>query len=37
MVIHFVDKLHNSNMFSIGASSVGCEYLKILSLIGIAE
>ena len=32
----FVDKLHNCNMFLIGAGAVGCEYLKILSLMGVA-
>ena len=32
----FVEKLHNSNMFLIGAGAVGCEYLKILSLMGVA-
>lgn len=32
----FVEKLHNSNMFLIGAGAVGCEYLKILALMGVA-
>ena len=32
----FVEKLHNCNMFLVGAGAVGCEYLKILSLMGIA-
>lgn len=32
----FVEKLHNCNMFLIGAGAVGCEYLKILSLMGVA-
>ena len=31
-----IDKLHNSNVFLIGAGAVGCEYLKILSLIGVS-
>ena len=31
-----IEKLHNSNVFLIGAGAVGCEYLKILSLIGVA-
>ena len=31
-----VEKLHNCNMFLIGAGAVGCEYLKILSLMGVA-
>ena len=31
-----IEKLHNSNMFLIGAGAVGCEYLKILSLMGVA-
>ena len=25
----FIEKLHNCNMFLIGAGAVGCEYLKI--------
>ena len=32
----FVEKLHNTNIFLVGAGAVGCEYLKILSLMGIA-
>ena len=32
----FIEKLHNTNMFLVGAGAVGCEYLKILSLMGIA-
>ena len=32
----FIEKLHNCNMFLIGAGAVGCEYLKILSLMGVA-
>jgi len=32
----FVEKLHETNMFLIGAGAVGCEYLKILSLMGVA-
>ena len=32
----FVEKLHNANVFLVGAGAVGCEYLKILSLMGIA-
>ena len=32
----FVERLHNCNMFLIGAGAVGCEYLKILSLMGVA-
>jgi ubiquitin-activating enzyme E1 len=32
----FVNKIHNCNMFLIGAGAVGCEYLKILSLMGVA-
>ena len=31
-----IEKLHNSNIFLIGAGAVGCEYLKILSLMGVA-
>lgn len=31
-----VEKLHSCNMFLIGAGAVGCEYLKILSLMGIS-
>ena len=31
-----IEKLHNSNIFLIGSGAVGCEYLKILSLIGVA-
>ncbi len=31
-----VEKLHNCNMFLIGAGAVGCEYLKLLSLMGVA-
>jgi ubiquitin-activating enzyme E1 len=31
-----VEKLHETNMFMIGAGAVGCEYLKILSLMGVA-
>lgn len=31
-----VEKLHNSDIFLIGAGAVGCEYLKILSLMGVA-
>ena len=32
----FLEKLHNLNIFLIGAGAVGSEYLKILSLMGIA-
>ena len=32
----FLEKLHNCNMFLVGAGAVGCEYLKILSLMGVA-
>ena len=32
----FVNKIHNCNMFLVGAGAVGCEYLKILSLMGVA-
>ena len=32
----FMEKLHNCNMFLVGAGAVGCEYLKILSLMGVA-
>jgi ubiquitin-activating enzyme E1 len=32
----FVEKLRDCNMFLIGAGAVGCEYLKILSLMGVA-
>lgn len=32
----FVEKLHNMNIFLVGAGAVGSEYLKILSLMGIA-
>ena len=32
----FVEKLHNLNIFLVGAGAVGCEYLKILSLMGVA-
>ena len=32
----FMEKLHNLNIFLVGAGAVGCEYLKILSLMGIA-
>lgn len=31
-----VEKLHNMNIFLVGAGAVGCEYLKILSLMGVA-
>ena len=31
-----IEKLHNCNMFLIGAGAVGCEYLKILSLMGVS-
>ena len=31
-----VEKLHNCNMFLVGAGAVGCEYLKILSLMGVS-
>ena len=31
-----VEKLHNINIFLVGAGAVGCEYLKILSLMGVA-
>jgi ubiquitin-activating enzyme E1 len=31
----FVERLHELNMFLIGAGAVGCEYLKILALMGI--
>ena len=32
----FVERLHNTNIFLVGAGAVGSEYLKILSLMGIA-
>ena len=32
----FVERLHELNMFLIGAGAVGCEYLKILALMGVA-
>ena len=32
----FVEKLHELNIFLIGAGAVGCEYLKILALMGVA-
>ena len=32
----FVEKLHNMNIFLVGAGAVGSEYLKILSLMGVA-
>ena len=32
----FIEKLHNCNMFLVGAGAVGSEYLKILSLMGVA-
>ncbi|MBQ2176430.1 MAG: ThiF family adenylyltransferase, partial [Alphaproteobacteria bacterium] len=32
----FVAELHGLNMFLVGAGAVGCEYLKILSLMGVA-
>ena len=32
----FVEKLHETNIFLVGAGAVGCEYLKILSLMGVA-
>ena len=32
----FVEKLHSLNVFLVGAGAVGCEYLKILSLMGVA-
>ena len=32
----FIEKLHNCNIFLVGAGAVGCEYLKILSLMGVA-
>jgi len=32
----FVERLHKCNMFLVGAGAVGCEYLKILSLMGVA-
>ena len=31
-----IEKIHCSNMFLVGAGAVGCEYLKILSLMGVA-
>ena len=31
-----IEKLHSSNMFLIGAGAIGCEYLKILALMGVA-
>jgi len=31
-----IEKLHNCNMFLVGAGAVGCEYLKILSLMGVS-
>ena len=31
-----VEKLHKCNLFLIGAGAVGCEYLKILSLMGVS-
>ena len=32
----FVQQLHEMNLFLVGAGAVGCEYLKILSLMGVA-
>ena len=31
-----IEKLHNCNMFLVGAGAIGCEYLKILSLMGVS-
>ena len=31
-----IEKLHNCNMFLVGAGAVGCEYIKILSLMGVS-
>ena len=31
-----VEKLHETNIFLVGAGAIGCEYLKILSLMGVA-
>lgn len=31
-----IEKLHSCNMFLVGAGAVGCEYLKILSLMGVS-
>ena len=33
---NLVNKLHKCNIFLVGAGAVGCEYLKILSLMGVA-
>ena len=33
--LEFQEKLKNSNVFLIGAGAVGCEYLKLLSLMGV--
>ena len=33
----FVEKMQSSNMFLVGAGAVGCEYLKILALMGIGS
>jgi ubiquitin-activating enzyme E1 len=32
--IEFVEKIQSSNAFLVGAGAVGCEYLKILALMG---
>ena len=32
----FIEKLHNINIFLVGAGAIGSEYLKILALMGIA-
>ena len=33
----FVEKIQSSNIFLVGAGAVGCEYLKILALMGIGS
>lgn len=32
-----LSRLHNMNIFMIGAGAIGCEYLKIMSLMGIGK
>ena len=32
----FMEKLHTTNIFLVGAGAIGCEYLKLLALMGVA-
>ena len=32
----FIDKSHTTNIFLVGAGAIGCEYLKLLALMGVA-